>query len=110
MGFGLDEGGTMRSRLALAGLAVVSILSAALAAQTETVYTPADGVTLPTLVKKVNAQYTREAMQQRIEGTVLLDTVVRSDGSVGDVTVAESLDSVFGLDLEAIKAVKQFEF
>lgn len=100
----------MRVLSAFAGLAVVSILSAPIVAQEETVYTPGDGVTLPTLVKSVKAQYTKEAIDQRIEGTVTLDTVVRSDGTVGEVKVAQSLDSVFGLDNEAIKAVKQYEF
>ena len=79
-------------------------------AQNDVVYRPGDGVTLPALVKSVKANYTNEAMQQRIEGTVTLDTVVRADGAVGDVTVAKSLDSVYGLDNEAVKAVKQYEF
>ena len=41
---------------------------------------------------------------------VLLQCVVKSDGSVGDVQVVRSLDSAFGLDQEAIKAARQWRF
>ena len=36
--------------------------------------------------------------------------VVLADGAVGDVTVTESLDTVYGLDANAVKAMKQWEF
>jgi protein TonB len=75
-----------------------------------TVYTPGDGVTLPRVLKQVKANYTNEAREQRIEGKVLLAVVVRGDGSVGDVAVKESLDSVYGLDREAVQAMKQWQF
>jgi len=74
------------------------------------VYEPGDGVSLPQVVKQVKANYTSEAMRQMIEGDVMLGVVVRADGSVGDVQVKESLDAVYGLDQEAIKAMKQWEF
>jgi len=74
------------------------------------VYEPGDGVSLPQVVKQVKANYTSEAMRQMIEGDVMLGVVVRADGSVGDVQVKESLDAVYGLDQEAIKAIKQWEF
>ena len=99
----------MRFRYATVAL-LIAVFATAPGAQTETVYKPGDGVTLPVLIKRVTAKYTSEAMQQRIEGTVRLDTVVNSDGHVGEVTVVKSLDSVYGLDNEAVKAVKQFEF
>jgi protein TonB len=95
----------MRTVLALA-------LSAAVVhAQTPpTVYKPGNGVTLPRVVKQVKADYTNEAREQRITGTVLLDVVVLNDGSVGDVTVARSLDAVYGLDDNAVKAMKEWTF
>jgi protein TonB len=76
----------------------------------EMVYAPGNGVSLPSVVKQVEADYTQEAKDQRIEGTVLLESVVKSDGSVGAVAVVQSLDSVFGLDREAVKAMRQWEF
>ncbi len=33
-----------------------------------------------------------------------------ADGAVGDVRVTESLDTVYGLDANAVKAMKQWEF
>ena len=75
-----------------------------------TVYTPGNGVSLPQATRQVRAEYTQEAMQNRIEGKVGLDVVVLADGKVGDVTVSESLDSVYGLDKNAVAAMKQWEF
>jgi protein TonB len=68
------------------------------------------GVTLPQPTRQVKAQYTAEAMRQMIEGDVLLGVVVKADGSVGAVDVKESLDSVYGLDENAVKAMKEWAF
>jgi protein TonB len=74
------------------------------------VYKPGNGVTLPELVKEVRPSYTPAAMEQRIQGYVLLEAVVQADGTVGDVTVRESLDAEYGLDEQAIAALKQWMF
>jgi periplasmic protein TonB len=79
-------------------------------AQDTTVYTPGNGVSLPQVVKRVNPAYTDEARENRIEGTVGLEVVVRPDGSVGDVKVVQSLDTIYGLDKNAVAAMKQWEF
>ncbi len=63
--------------------------------QDSTIYTKDDGIVLPMVIKQVRAQYTSEAMHNRIEGTVTLSVVVQADGKVGDVTVTESLDAVY---------------
>lgn len=73
-------------------------------------YRPGNGVTLPRLLREVKPQYTSDAMRAKVQGTVLLECVVRSDGSVTDVQVLRSLDSTFGLDQEAIKAARQWRF
>ena len=70
------------------------------------VYQPGNGVTLPRVLHEVKPQYTSDAMRAKVQGTVLLECVVRPDGSVGDVQVVRSLDSTFGLDQEAIKAAQ----
>jgi len=99
----------MRFSIVVVALAV--LLAPGLHAQDERIYNANDdGVSLPQVVKQVRPQYTSEAMHQMIEGEALLDVVVKSDGKVGDVSVKESLDAVYGLDQEAIKAVKQWEF
>src|SRR6185436_13925745 len=91
-------------------LLVAAFLVAAFAQSSPAVYKPGNGVTLPQVIKQVKADYTNEARSQRIEGTVLLDIVVLADGSVGDVKVARSLDPVYGLDANAVKAMKQWTF
>jgi protein TonB len=62
------------------------------------------------VLREVRPQYTSDAMRAKVQGTVLLECVVRPDGSVGDVQILRSLDGVFGLDQEAIKAAKQWRF
>jgi TonB family protein len=49
-------------------------------------------------------------MRAKIQGGVLLECVVQTDGTVGDVRVLRSLDTTYGLDQEAIKAAKQWKF
>jgi protein TonB len=49
-------------------------------------------------------------MHARIEGIVELEIVVRADGSVGNIRLVRSLDARFGLDDEAIKAVRNWRF
>jgi TonB family protein len=68
------------------------------------------GSTAPTVVKQVQPDYTAEAKAAMIQGTVLLDCVVRADGRVGDVKIERSLDADLGLDREAVNAMKQWEF
>jgi len=91
-------------------LALAFVVASAQSQDTTVYKTTDDGVTLPQVVKQVRPQYTSEAMHQMIEGEAVLEVVVKSDGKVGDVTVKESLDAVYGLDQEAIKAIKQWEF
>lgn len=74
------------------------------------VYRPGNGVESPRLLRSVRPNYTAEAMRAKVQGVVRLEGVVLPDGSVGDVKVMRSLDPVFGLDQEAIKAAKQFRF
>ena len=92
----------------LAAALVVGGLTSVLGAQE--VFKPGNGVSLPQVVTKVNPQYTPEAMRAHIEGVVGLDVVVEAAGSVGRVVVTRSLDPVFGLDQEAVKAMKQWTF
>ena len=74
------------------------------------VYRPGNGVTLPVLLREVKPQYTSDAMRAKVQGTVLLECIVRPDGSVSDVHVVRSLDPVFGLDAEAVRAARQWRF
>ena len=73
-------------------------------------YRPGNGVTLPRVLREVKPQYTADAMRAKVQGTVWLECVVNSDGTVGMVEVVRSLDQTFGLDSEAVKAAKQWRF
>ena len=68
------------------------------------------GVAAPQVVRDVKPNYTAAARKERIEGSVLLEAVVREDGTVGEVSVTKSLDTRHGLDEEAVKAMKQWTF
>lgn len=74
------------------------------------VYRPGNGVNLPRVLREVRPNYTSDAMRAKVQGVVVLECVVRPDGSVGDVQVIRSLDPTFGLDQEAVKAAKQWRF
>lgn len=71
-------------------------------------YQPGAGIDPPTLVKEIRPTYTDAARRQSIEGDVVLEIVVRNDGSVGNVRVRRSLGA--GLEQKAIDAVRQWRF
>jgi TonB family protein len=49
-------------------------------------------------------------MRQKIQGQVEVQAVVMPDGTVARARVTKSLDRIYGLDDEAVKAVHQFTF
>ena len=65
-------------------------------------------VTMPTLLTQVLPEYSREAREAEYQGTVILEAIVRRDGTVDVVRVARSLP--FGLNEKAIEAVRQWRF
>jgi TonB family protein len=71
-------------------------------------YRPGSGVDPPRLLREVRARYSDEARRANITGEVLLEIVVRRDGSVGDVRVLQRLG--WGLDERAVQAVRQWRF
>lgn len=73
-------------------------------------YRPGNGVETPRLLREVKPQYTAQAMRAKIQGEVLLECVVTAEGTVGNIRVVRSLDSTFGLDQEAVKAARQWQF
>ena len=74
------------------------------------VYRSGWGIVNPRLLREVKPQYTSEALDEKITGTVHLELVVLPDGTVGDVRITRSLDPDFGLGEEAIKAARQWLF
>jgi TonB family protein len=76
------------------------------------VYQIGNGVTSPQLIKEVKPNYTGDAMRAKLQGVVEMEAVVLADGTVdpGRIKITRSLDSTFGLDQQAIIAVKQWRF
>ena len=56
----------------------------------------------------MKADYTDDARQRGIIGDVVLEIVVRRDGTVGDVRVMQGLPG--GLNDRAVQAVRQWRF
>src|SRR5207247_10988145 len=71
-------------------------------------YRPGSGIDPPRLLREVRADYTEEARQKGLAGDVVLEIVVRRDGSVGDVKVLQGLPA--GLNERAVQAVRQWRF
>ncbi len=73
-------------------------------------YRPGLGIENPQVLREVRPEYTRAAMEAKIQGVVVLECVVLENGSVGEVRVIKSLDRMFGLDEKAIEAARQWRF
>jgi len=71
-------------------------------------YRPGAGITPPSILREVTPDYTDEGRRRAIQGDVVLEIVVRADGSVGSVKLLQGLGS--GLDQRAIDAVRQWRF
>ena len=71
-------------------------------------YRPGSGITAPSIQREVKPDYTEEGRRRNIEGDVVLEIVVRSDGTVGSVKLLSGLGA--GLDERAVDSVKQWRF
>jgi len=65
-------------------------------------------VTPPSVLKRVEPQYTEAARRARCEGTVVLEAIVKSEGTVDILRVVRGLG--FGLDESAVETLKQWQF
>jgi TonB family protein len=68
------------------------------------------GISPPKLVHEERPSYPPDALAARIEGAVMIECVVDTDGTVGKATVIRSLDDRYGLDDEALKAARRWRF
>src|SRR4051812_40386542 len=71
-------------------------------------YRPGSGISAPAIVREVKPDYTEEGRRRGLEGDVVLEIVVRSDGTVGNVKLLQGLGA--GLDERAVDAVRQWRF
>jgi TonB family protein len=76
------------------------------------VYQIGNGVTSPVLIKEVKPNYTGDAMRAKLQGIVEMECIVLPDGTVDakSIKITRSLDATFGLDQQAIIAVRQWRF
>ena len=65
-------------------------------------------VTLPRVIKERHPQYTSNAMREKAQGSVEVQAVVDTDGTVSQARIVRSLHPE--LDEQAILAVKQWHF
>lgn len=66
------------------------------------------GVSAPSLLTKVEPEYSEEARKAKYQGSVLLNIIVDINGRATEIRVAKSLG--LGLDEKAIEAVRQWKF
>ena len=62
----------------------------------------------PRPIEKQEPNYTEEAREAKIEGSVTLSVIIEEDGTTSDVKVKRGLDP--GLDANAVLAVLQWKF
>jgi TonB family protein len=74
----------------------------------EPVYTLGDGVTAPRVIKQVNPQYSTGSRGIRVQGSVLIGTVVTSHGTPKNTHVVRGLDK--DIDTAAVDAVNKWLF
>jgi TonB family protein len=68
------------------------------------------GLVKPKLLKQVSPNYPTVARNASVAGDVEIEAVVMPDGKVGDARIIRSLDKRFGLDEEAVRVAKLWQF
>ena len=64
----------------------------------------------PKVTQAPRPRYTSGAMRAKLQGDVALQVIVSADGRVEKARVVKSLDTSYGLDEEALKAVEGWHF
>ena len=69
------------------------------------------GVEPPVFTKRVPPKYPDRAIKIKLQGYVILEAILRKDGTVDDIKVLRGLGKgKFGFEEEAIKALKKWQF
>jgi protein TonB len=58
----------------------------------------------------VQPKYPEIARKAKVAGRVILQAIVRQDGSVGDIQVLSSPGKSFGFDESAVEALRQWRY
>jgi len=97
----------LRARLTVMLTAACLLLCMA-ACQSARIYKVAQVQTPPKVVSKVEPNYTDDARNAKIEGTVVLSLMIDPQGLARNIRVTRSLDK--GLDEQAIAAIEKWHF
>jgi TonB family protein len=62
----------------------------------------------PGLIKRVEPEYPRILQSARLQGSVVLDAIIRTDGSVAEVRVLETTHPLFAQS--AVEAIRQWRY
>jgi len=89
-------------------LALMACLSTLVAGHTPQRLRVGGGITRPQKIVHVDPIYPEKAKADRIEGMVIVETVIATDGTVKDIEVIRSAHPL--LDAAAIEAVSQWAF
>jgi protein TonB len=73
-------------------------------------YRPGNDVSWPRLLFEKKPSYTADAMRAKVQGVVEVEALILPDGTVAEARITRSLDPTFGLDREALIAVRQWKF
>jgi TonB family protein len=113
----MEESKMQKTQWFAAGL-ILACMSGVLAAQAvgiktskqqkEKVYKSTEVSRKATLTAKPDAEYTEAAIENKIEGNVILHMVLRSNGEVSDIAVLKGLPH--GLNDKAIEAARNIKF
>jgi len=71
---------------------------------------PTDDMTMPKIVTKVDPVYPNDARDARVDGKVVLQAVIRENGTVGEVQVLTAIPNWPSLDRSAVEAVQQWKY
>lgn len=91
----------------------LSLLTLCITAKSQTdppdgIYHVGDGVTQPNLIHKVEPEYSEQARSAMVQGTVVFEIVVDTNGKAKDIVVLSPLG--FGLDERAQEAIEKWIF
>jgi TonB family protein len=68
------------------------------------------GLVGPTLLKSQTLELTPEAVRAKLQGSIVLEITVGTDGRVRDAMVRKSVDPNYGMDERAVATVSQWVF
>lgn len=94
--------------ICLTTVAVTGMVAQDAAPPQDGVYKVGNGVSAPGVLYKVDPEYTPEAHDAKVAGTVVLSIVVGVDGAAHDINVIKGLEP--GLSGKAVEAVSQWKF